>query len=112
MTERAMDDVRNQYRNPYRSTSMLCDYIDSFGLMEGTKAVLDIGSGAGQNMYYLSRRYQTLQCTGIDIDPAFVRFGNELLTSEFPQDRIDLVTANVFKIPGEWCGKFEGLTAW
>lgn len=50
LTQRARDDVRGQYENPFRSSVMLCDYIDSFGLMDNTKSVLDIGSGAGQNM--------------------------------------------------------------
>lgn len=58
---------RNQFKKPYRSTEALARFITPIlGNREGGEA-LDVGCGAGANIFYLSRVLPDYRWTGVDI---------------------------------------------
>ena len=67
-----------QFNEPYRSTIAFCDWLETTGLMNSDSniKILDLCSGAGANLYYMSQRYRKSVFVGIDINPYLVDTGN------------------------------------
>jgi SAM-dependent methyltransferase len=55
-----------QFDNPYRSTVRLAEFIRSLVGRHGGQA-LDVGCGAGANIYYLARELPGYRWTGLDV---------------------------------------------
>jgi|SRR5687768_13757246 len=72
-----------QFREPYRSTVAFCDWLETSGFLvrEQKLRILDLGSGAGANIYYMSQRYPGSSFVGIDINPELVERGNAFFQS-------------------------------
>ena len=61
-----IDYHSRQFREPYRSTVELARFIQSYVLLEGGTA-LDVGCGAGANIYHLSGMLPRYRWTGLDL---------------------------------------------
>lgn len=58
---------KSQYENPKRSTIALCDFVNRMlPLTDSPYSAIDVGCGAGANMYYLSKVLPNTQWTGLD----------------------------------------------
>ncbi len=56
-----------QFREPYRSSVALGDFIHRHRLHPFTGQVLDVGCGAGANIFYLSSLFPEVHWTGVDV---------------------------------------------
>src|SRR5882672_10627715 len=69
LEDRHLDYHRRQFAEPYRSTAHLCRFVER---MLGTRvetecSALDVGCGAGANIFHLSRVLTQARWTGVDI---------------------------------------------
>jgi SAM-dependent methyltransferase len=56
-----------QFREPYRSTVALGDFLHRHRLYPPRGQALDVGCGAGANLFYLSSLFPEIHWTGIDV---------------------------------------------
>ena len=68
----------NQFKNVYRSTIVFSDWLENHGILSSKydQNVVDIGSGAGANISYLSEKFPRINFTGIELNKELVKFGN------------------------------------
>jgi SAM-dependent methyltransferase len=57
---------RRQFERPYRSTLLFAEFMKSL-LGPATGQALDVGCGAGANIFHLGKRFPGLRWTGVDI---------------------------------------------
>ncbi len=98
---RHMDYHRRQFERAYRSTERLQEFVAN---VLGPKtqepcAVIDVGCGAGANMFHLSRALPGAQWTGVDICGDLLEFGGPLI-EEMSKGRVSptLVKSNFFTL--------------
>lgn len=101
-----------QFREPYRSTIAFCDWLDSERLMspDSELRILDLCSGAGANIYYMSKRYPKSSFVGVDINADNVEQGNAF----FQRTGIDacrLEVGDVFNLDPKYVSGFDGVVS-
>jgi len=82
-----------QLREPYRSTIAFCNWLETTRLMspESELRILDLCSGAGANIYHMSKRYPRSSFLGVDINPDLVAQGNAFFQSNgIPNCRLEV----------------------
>jgi SAM-dependent methyltransferase len=69
LEDRHLDYHRRQFAEPYRSTAHLCRFVERIlgTRVETECSALDVGCGAGANMFHLSRVLSQARWTGVDI---------------------------------------------
>jgi len=69
LEDRHLDYHRRQFAEPYRSTAHLCRFVERIlgGRVETECSALDVGCGAGANIFHLSRVLTQARWTGVDI---------------------------------------------
>jgi ubiquinone/menaquinone biosynthesis C-methylase UbiE len=69
LEDRHLDYHRRQFAEPYRSTAHLCRFVQrTLGArVENECSALDVGCGAGANIFHLSRVLTQARWTGVDI---------------------------------------------
>jgi SAM-dependent methyltransferase len=70
---------KRQYIEPYRSTIFFIDFLKrnaSFNI-DSKFSVLDIGTGGGANLFWLSKEFPLCEFTGIDISSELITFAEE-----------------------------------
>lgn len=105
-----IDYYLRQFQKTYRSTVRLCDWLESFGLLDKNKkfTIADIGAGLGGNIYYMAKRYPQSFFVGIDINPKLVKMGNKLF-KKFGQSNCKLVKGDLYNLDKKHIGKYEGI---
>jgi hypothetical protein len=99
-----------QFKEPYRSTVAFCDWIESINLINagGRLNILDLCSGAGANMYYMSNRYPHMSFTGIEINKALVEYGNTMF-SQHGLSQCILEVGDLYNLNSKYKGYFDGI---
>jgi len=103
------DYHERQFRQPYRSTVAFCDWLDTERLMspESELRILDLCSGAGANIYYMSKRYPKSSFLGVDINADNVDQGNAFFKSKGVQDcRLEI--GDIYNLDPKYVSEFEG----
>ena len=90
-SQRHRDYHLRQYQEPYRSTVALADFVTRIAPTLTGRAV-DVGCGAGANIYHLSRALSVLEWWGIDL--AFL----DEARSRLPE--VQFVEADFYKLSG------------
>ena len=82
MEEDHADYHFRQFQVPYRSTIAFCEFIEKYDLIrpDSSLRILDVGSGLGANIAYMSSRYPDCSFTGFDNNRELVEIGNQYLT--------------------------------
>jgi ubiquinone/menaquinone biosynthesis C-methylase UbiE len=88
--------------HPYRKT--LIEKIAEHMIPSHKPKVLEIGCASGQNLYSLSKKFPTAELTGIDINAALIKKGNEYL-KEHHNTAISLKVGRADDI-GTWPDKY------
>lgn len=98
---RHLDYHRRQFERAYRSTQRLAEFVASVlgPRAQEPCAVIDVGCGAGANMFHLSRVFPSARWTGVDIAGEVLELGGALI-AELGQGRISpaLVESNFFTL--------------
>jgi len=73
------DYHKKQFKEPYRSTVHFCDWLEKIGYINSKSKLLimDLCSGQGANIYYMSKRYPLCKFVGIDLNHELVSNGND-----------------------------------
>jgi hypothetical protein len=108
------DYFDRQFAQPYRSTITFCDWLEKIGVIapESTINILDVGTGKGANLYYMSQRYKASQLTGIDLNPEFILEGNEILKSKNVSERCHLKEGDIYKFDNEHINRYDGIVSY
>ncbi|MFC2087677.1 class I SAM-dependent methyltransferase [Bacteroidota bacterium] len=105
------DYHNKQFIEPYRSTVLFCDWLDKYGKLNThkTSSILDIGTGKGANLLYLSGRYPNLNFTGIDINEELIAEGKKELKNHNITN-CELEIADIYTLhQSKYVNKFEGI---
>lgn len=95
----SLDYHTRQFETPYRSTEALKGFLNRhLDPREGVQEVLDVACGAGANMYHLSSIFPKAKWTGIDLAPAVLETGEEIMGGLGFHPR--LVQGNLFELAG------------
>jgi len=113
LSKRALEYHKKQFETPYQSTVAFCDWLETLGCLnkETSKAVIDIGSGMGANLFFMERRFPHTAFTGIEKNPLLVSKGKAYL-KKMGASRCTLVEGDIFALPKTYKGKYEGLTSY
>ncbi len=103
IAQQDIDYHRRQFTKAYRSTTYLGDFIRSLiGSIQGE--ALDIGCGAGANIFHLAERIPGFHWSGVDIaGEVLFPIGNPFFRSKGLQ--VDLKTGDLFKLEDYFGGK-------
>lgn len=95
LSAKEIDYHISQYEEPYRSTVHAIEFLKkSADISEDSKLkVLDLGTGAGANLYWLAKAFPSCHFIGIDINEELIELGKENTKA---QNNIELI-----------CGDFE-----
>ncbi len=68
-----------QYERIYRSTEMLCDWLEDIKLLDNSvpQKIIDIGAGSGANVSYIANRFNRSHVDGIELNQELVDIGNK-----------------------------------
>ncbi len=101
-----------QFREPYRSTIAFCNWLETAGLVarEGGLRILDMCSGAGANIYYMSKRYPRMSFIGVDINADLVEQGNVFFQSTGIQD-CRLEVGDIYNLDPRYVSEFDGVVS-
>jgi SAM-dependent methyltransferase len=101
-----------QWENTYNSTIKFCDWLEKLQILNlddsNIKMILDVGAGAGANLYYMARRYPNYTFRGIDINADLVKLGNRKLQDKLVKN-VSLDVADLYKLPLNYKDKFDGI---
>ena len=101
-----------QLREPYRSTIAFCNWLETAGLVtpESRLRILDLCSGAGANIYYMSKRYPKSSFLGVDINADLVERGNAFFRSNGVGNcRLDI--GDIYNLDAGYASEFDGLVS-
>ena len=99
MTDINKDYYDKQYKTPYRSTIKFCDWLEELNILTklSEQNIIDMGSGTGANLYYLNQRFPKCYFSGIDINPNFVKEGNEFF-KEHEINNCKLISGDIYNL--------------
>jgi SAM-dependent methyltransferase len=98
-----------QFHEPYRSTVAFCDWIESHRYIgrTGSSRILDVGCGQGANLFYMAKRFPHCEFIGVDINPALIESGNQILKRN-GVGNARLEVGDLYEMSGGW-GKLDGI---
>src|SRR5688500_16678700 len=101
-----------QFREPYRSTVAFCNWLETSGFLvrESKIRILDLGSGAGANVHYMSQRYPESSFVGVDINPELVEHGNSFFESSGIRN-CRLEVGDLYNLDPEHLSGFDGVVS-
>jgi SAM-dependent methyltransferase len=99
-----------QFERPYRSTVIFCDWLEQIGYIrkDSCLRILDLGSGAGANIYYMSKRYPNSIFIGVDINYDLVMKGNEFFEKNAIKN-CSLEQGDIYNLDKRYIGAFDGI---
>tara|TARA_Y100001972_G_scaffold125563_1_gene177030 strand:+ start:11066 stop:11803 length:738 start_codon:yes stop_codon:yes gene_type:complete len=71
--EMTTDFNNRQYDEMYRSTSFIIDSLCHILPVDRTYNVIDVGTGAGANLYYIAKEYQNHNFIGVDFNDHYLQ---------------------------------------
>lgn len=102
-----------QFREPYRSTVAFCNWLETAGLVSsGSKLrIIDLGSGAGANIYYMSKRLANSSFLGVDLNANLVAQGNEFFQSNGIHN-CRLEVGDIYNLDPKYESQFDGVVSY
>jgi SAM-dependent methyltransferase len=106
------DYHERQFREPYRSTIAFCNWLEAERFMspESELRILDLCSGTGANIYYLSKRYPNSTFLGVDINADNVERGNAFFQSR-STDKCRLEAGDIYNLNQKYVSGFDGVVS-
>lgn len=93
-----------QFKKPYRSTVKFCDFLEKHGVFANCRSVIDIGTGAGANVYYMAKRFPDIYFVGLDINEKLVALGREKIAG---LKNAKLICGNLYHLSPKLKNKFD-----
>lgn len=108
------DYFDRQFETPYRSTVAFCNWLEETGTLKKDSAlsILDVGTGKGANLYYMSMRFPHLKMLGVDLNKEFVDEGNQILKSKNVDTKCGLAVADLYNFEKSLFNKFDGIVSY
>ncbi|MEJ0034118.1 MAG: class I SAM-dependent methyltransferase [Bacteroidota bacterium] len=108
------DYFNRQFQEPYRSTVAFCDWLDKIGVLrpDSPANILDIATGKGANIYYMSQRYKNMKFMGVDINESFVDEGNAIMKAKNVADRCVLETGDIYNFDKKHYNAYDGIVCY
>lgn len=108
------DYFDRQFAAPYRSTVAFCNWLEELKILnpDSTTRLLDVGTGKGANIFYMANRLKGVEYVGVDINPSFVKEGNEILKAKNIYPRCQLEVADVYNFDKKYVGKIDGIISY
>jgi SAM-dependent methyltransferase len=108
-----LEYYEKQLKNPYRSTVLFCQWLESFGLLDKNRKdkILDIGAGMGGQIYYMAKKYPKSFFVGIDINPILVKIGNEFFWKS-KQVNCKLLKEDLYALNKKHIGQYKGIVSY
>lgn len=101
-----------QFRETYRSTVAFCNWLEKIGFIhsESQLSILDLGSGQGANIYYMSKRYPKSTFLGIDINRDLVDKGNSFFKNNGVLNCF-LKVGDIYNLDSSYISGFQGVVS-
>jgi SAM-dependent methyltransferase len=101
-----------QFKDVYRSTIHFCNWLEDMNCLtqSSPSRILDIGSGMGSNIFYMSARFPNHKFEGIDINPDMVESGNQIFSQNHRQN-CRLRQADLYQLPSSFVGQYDGIVS-
>ena len=75
----------------------------------GQNRILDMACGAGANMLYMANRHENIQFVGMDIEPKFIEYANQMLGKNSTYGNCKFYTGDWFDMEPKWIDAFDGI---
>jgi len=62
-----------QYKNPKEYSTYLITLIEKLGIIKTNYNIIDLGCGAGANLFFLAKKYPSSKFYGLDINPFYIK---------------------------------------
>jgi hypothetical protein len=112
-----LEDVNKDYHDkqflePYRSTVAFCDWIEEQGLINSKSEfkLVDIATGQGANMAYMSQRYPKCSFVGLELNQQLVDSGNQYFKNNDIRNCI-IVQGDMYKMDSELLSGAHAVTS-
>lgn len=104
------DYHERQFKTPYRSTLAFCNWLEAEGFIDSASElrILDLCSGAGANVYHMSKRYPKSSFVGIDINPDLVAQGNAFYKAN-GIGNCRLEVGDIYELDAGYVSEFDGV---
>lgn len=103
-----IDYHEKQFKEPYRSTVVFTDWIDSLLDLTNTSTICDLACGEGANLLYLAKRYPEIDFVGIDLNPDLIEWGNQIMKNNKILN-VKMTVGDLYKFSEKNKGKFDGI---
>lgn len=98
-----------QYEQPYRSTEMLCEWLNSIVHLKKQNSILDLCCGAGANIFYMKEKYHQSKYYGVELNDELVKLGNRLFIEKGISD-CKIKQGDIYNLDDDLKDKFDGIT--
>jgi SAM-dependent methyltransferase len=108
-SNRHLDYHLRQFENPYRSTVHLGEFVRNIlGNSERSYRAIDVGCGAGANIYYLSKILTRTHWVGVDISERLLEVGRSLMTKKENGTAVDFECCDFYELDERFpAGSFD-----
>lgn len=65
--------------------------------------------GIGANMLYMANRHENIQFTGMDIEPNYIEYANQMLGKNSKYGNCKFYIGDWFDIESKWIDTFDGI---
>tara|TARA_B100000029_G_C17589676_1_gene962132 strand:+ start:2355 stop:3104 length:750 start_codon:yes stop_codon:yes gene_type:complete len=76
---------QRQYDKPYETTTQIFDFLNKKFALKN-KTILDLGCGAGANIYYAKKNFKTSDAIGIDLNSILIRNAKKIMDKKKIKD--------------------------
>lgn len=110
MTDKDLIYFQQQFEKPYRSTVSFCNWLEKMGCLNTSAAcrIADIGSGMGETLSYMGKRFPKAEFTGVELNENRVKRGNRILR-QLGMGNVVLVTGDLFQLGQEHHNRYDGI---
>ncbi len=100
-----------QFEKPYNSTVRFADWLEEIGVLDQSvrSRVLDVGCGAGANIYYFRKRFTECVYSGLELNDHLVIAGNSMLKQLGMDGSAMLRSGDLYKLDSEENGDIDCL---
>lgn len=108
LSESTWNYHRSQFSQPYRSTIKFIDWLYNFRLFNDINTILDVGCGCGSNIFYMVKRFPSLNFTGTDINNELIEKGNSFFKNKNLKN-CRLIKKDLYKLDNRMKNKYDGI---
>jgi ubiquinone/menaquinone biosynthesis C-methylase UbiE len=98
-SDKHLDYHLRQFREPYRSTVHLIKFVcQTLGDLQGPRRGIDVGCGAGANIYWFSKSFGETKWVGLDIVENLLHLGRSVFTKLGMGNQVDFITGDFYNL--------------